>query len=113
MAKESFIEKFARENELVDERNIITCADITCSNGNNGRAWIFLKGSNVHLYECVGFNIGDYVETIDLKGITDFKSCKVILLHYMKFVSNGYNYKFTGFSQPSKIIAAFVESSNH
>ena len=72
--------------------------------------YAFLNGSKVHLYEPVGFTkLGDYIETIDMKEVSDFKSCKIILFHYIKFNFNGYKYKFSGFAQPSKVIAAFEE----
>ena len=68
MAKESFIEKFARENDLVDERNIITCAQISSSNGNYGMACTFVNGSKIHLYEPVGFTkVGDLLRLLILR----------------------------------------------
>ena len=110
MAKESFIEKFARENDLVDERNIITCAQISCSNGNYGMAGTFVNGSKIHLYEPVGFTkVGDYIETIDLKDVTDIKCCKIILFYSLKFKYNGYTYKFSQFPQPKKLFSAVEE----
>lgn len=110
MAKETLIERYARENGLVDDRRMTVCANITCSNGNRGMAYAFLNGSKVHLYEAIGFTkLGEHIETIDMKEVTDFKSCKIILLHYIKFKYNGYKYKFDGFAQPSKVIAAFEE----
>ena len=110
MAKETLIEKYARENGLVDERRMTIYAEVSCSNGNNGVAYAFLNGSKIHLYEPIGFTkLGDYIETIDMKEATDIKSCKIILFHYIKFKYNGYTYKFSKFAQPKKVIAAIEE----
>lgn len=33
-----------REEKLIDDREIAFVADVTCTNGNRGRAWFFLNG---------------------------------------------------------------------
>ena len=35
-----------RADNLIDDREIAFVADITCTNGNSGRAWFFLNGDD-------------------------------------------------------------------
>ena len=110
MAKENPTVKFAKENGLIDEREIINVADIACTNGNDGRAWIFINGSDMHLFELIGFSrIGECVETIDLKNAEILKSRRFILAPSLNLKYNGYTYKIINFSQPKKFIEAVRE----
>ena len=81
-----------REDNLIDDREIAFVADITCTNGNRGRAWFFLNGCMLHLYEMVGMaDRGEHIETLNLKG-------------------DGEIYTFKGFAQAKKVIACITES---
>ena len=58
-----------REQKLIDDREIAAVADITCTNGNAGRAWFFLNGKQLYLYEMVGMGkCGDCIETVRGRG---------------------------------------------
>lgn len=112
MAENQFM-KNAHEKGLVDEREIALVADITCTNGNQGRAWFFLNGSILSLYELRGMaNMGDLVETIDLKQAEFLKGSSFVLHSYLKFRYQGNTYHMTGFAQAKKVLEAFRESCN-
>lgn len=110
MAAENLFMKNAKEKGLIDEREIAFAADITCTNGNRGRAWFFLNGSTLYLYEMAGFaDLGAHVETIDLKNATFIKASSFVLNTWLKFQYNGYTYSMKGFAQAKKVIDAIKE----
>ncbi len=112
MAENQFM-KDAHDKGLIDEREIALAADITCTNGNRGRAWFFLNGSILSLYELRGIaQIGDLVETINLSQAEFLKGSSFILNSYLKFRYQGNTYRMTGFAQAKKVLEAFKESCN-
>ncbi len=111
MAKENLFMKNAKEMNLIDEREIAVAADIVCTNGNSGRAWVFLNGSVMQLYELAGLaDLGDHVETLDLKNAQLLKASSFVLGTSMKLAYNGHTYTFKGFAQAKKVIEAVRES---
>ena len=111
MAKENLFLKNAKEKNLIDEREIVVVADISCTNGNNGRAWVFLNGSTMQLFEMAGFaDLGSHVETIELKNAKLLKTSCFVLGSSMKLLYNGHTYVFKGFAQAKKFIEAVKES---
>lgn len=111
MAKENIFMNNAREKGLVDEREIAVVADITCTNGNSGRAWVFLNGSMLQLYEVVGFaDIGEHIEALDLKNAEVLKASSFALYTFLKLKCNGQTYSLKGFAQAKKVIDAVKES---
>lgn len=111
MAKENLFMKNAAEKGLIDDREIAVAADITCTNGNRGRAWVFLNGSIMQLYELAGLaDLGDHVETLDLKDAKLIKTSSFVLNTSMKLEYKGHTYTFKGFSQAKKVIEAVKES---
>ena len=92
MAKENKLLIKAHEMGLLDERDVAVVADITCTNGNRGRAFFFLNKNLMYLYELRGFaDFGAHVETLDLNP-------------NMKLEFGGHTYKFVGFAQPKWVI---------
>ena len=60
-----FMDSLRAEN-LIDDREIAFVADITCTNGNRGRAWFFLNDRSLNLYEMTGLaSYGACIETLD------------------------------------------------
>ena len=111
MASENLFMKNAREKGLIDEREIALVADVVSSNGNSGRAWCFLNGSIMNLYAMAGFaNLGDHVETLDLKNGKFIKASSFPLYTYLKIECGGHTYMLKGFAQAKKVIAAVRES---
>lgn len=111
MAKENLFMKNAKEKGLIDEREIAVAADIACTNGNRGRAWVFINGSMLHLYELAGLaEIGAHVESLDLKDVQVLKASSFVLNPFLKLSYNGQTYSFKGFAQAKKVIEAIKES---
>lgn len=111
MAKENLFMKNAMEKGLIDGREIAVAADIVCTNGNNGRAWVFLNGSVMQLYELAGLaDLGAHVETLDLKDAELIKASSFVLGSSMKLKYKGNVYTFKGFAQAKKVIEAVRES---
>ena len=111
MAKENLFMKNAMEKGLIDRREIAVAADVICTNGNSGRAWVFLNGSVMQLYELAGLaDLGDHVETLDLKNAEFLKASSFALYTYLKLKYNGHTYTFKGFAQAKKVIEAVQES---
>lgn len=111
MAKENLFMKEAKEKGLIDSREIAFAADVTCSNGTSGRAWFFLNGSTLHLYELIGLSgIGEHVESLELKGAEVLKASSFALRTLLKLNCEGKVYTFTGFAQAKKVIEAIKES---
>lgn len=107
MATENLFMKNAREKGLIDEREIAVAADITCTNGNRGRAWVFVNGSTMYLYELAGLaDIGGHVETLELKDAQFIKGSSFVLHTTMKVLYAGNTYSFQGFAQAKKVIEA-------
>ena len=107
-----FMDSLRAEN-LIDDREIAFVADITCTNGNRGRAWFFLNGSLLHLYEMTGFaSRGACIETLDLKGAEVLKASSFVLNTSLKLKCNGHMYTFKGFAQAKKVIACITDSCN-
>lgn len=105
MAKENLFLKNAHEMGLIDEREIAFAADITCTNGNRGRAWFFLNGTVMYLYEMAGFaDLGDLVETLELKNAKFIKGSTFLLNTNMKLEYAGHTYVFKNFAQPKRVI---------
>lgn len=111
MAKENLFMKNAMEKGLIDAREIAVAADITCTNGNSGRAWVFLNGSVMQLYELAGLaDLGAHVETLNLKNAELLKASSFVLGSSLKLKYNGNVYTFKGFAQAKKVIEAVRES---
>lgn len=107
MAKENTFLKNAREKGLIDEREIAVVADVSCTNGNVGRAWVFLNGSTMYLYELVGLaNLGAYVESLELTKAEVLKSSSFVLGSSLKLKYNEQYYTFKGFAQAKSVIEA-------
>ena len=100
-----------RADILVDAREIAFVADITCTNGNGGRAWFFLNGSTLYLYEMTGMvSRGACIETLDLKGAEVLKASSFVLGSSLKLKCSNEVYTFKGFAQAKKVIACITES---
>ena len=114
MATENPFMNSLRENNLIDDREIAFVADDTCTNGNRGRAWFFLNGSKLHLYEMAGLAAcGAHIETLELKDAQILKASSFVLNSSLKLKCNGETYTFKGFAQAKKVIACITESCNH
>lgn len=100
-----------REEKLIDDREIAFVADVTCTNGNRGRAWFFLNGCMLHLYEMVGIaERGEHIESINLKGAEVLKASSFVLGSSLKLNYNGEIYTLKGFAQAKKVISCITES---
>ena len=111
MAKENLFLKKAHEMDLLDERDIAVCADITCTNGNAGRAWVFLNGSKLFLYEMRGMaDMGELVEVLDLSQAVYLKSSTFLLNTYLSLTYGGHTYKFKNFAQSKRVIECIREA---
>ena len=105
MAKENKLLNKAHEMGLLDERDVAVVADITCTNGNRGRAFFFLNKNLMYLYELRGFaDFGAHVETLDLNHTKFIKGSSFLLNPNMKLEFGGHTYKFVGFAQPKWVI---------
>lgn len=106
MAENPFL-KDARDKHLIDDREIAFMADITCSGGNQGRAWFFLNGSRLSLYTCVGMGgLGEYVEELDLRKARFLKASGFVLNTWLKFQYGSDTYTFKGFAQGKRVVEA-------
>lgn len=111
MAKENLFLKKAHEMNLLDERDLCYGVDVVCSNGNRGRAWFFVNGNLMFLYEMRGLaDMGACIETLDLNKTKFVKGSSFLLNPNMVLQYAGNTYKITGFAQPKRIIEAFKES---
>ena len=111
MATENPFMNALREQNLIDDREIAFVADITCTNGNAGRAWFFLNGKQLHLYEMVGMaQCGDRIETLNLSNAEVLKASSFVLATSLKLKCSGEIYTFKGFAQAKKVIACITES---
>jgi hypothetical protein len=109
--KENVFMKNALEKGLVDDRQIAVVADISCTNGNRGRAYVFVNGDTLHLYELRRLvDLGEHVESIDLKKAKIIKSSSFVLHTYLKLEYNGYTYHFQGFAM-AKIFLDAVKAN--
>ena len=105
MAKENLFLKKAHEMGLLDERDLAFAADITCTNGNSGRAWFFVNGRKMFLYEMVGMaDMGACIETLDLNQTKFVKGSGFVLNTHMTLQYGGETYKFKGFAQGKRVI---------
>jgi len=105
MAKENLFLKKAHEMGLLDERDLAFAADITCTNGNSGRAWFFINKNQMFLYEMVGMaDMGRCIETLDLTRTKFVKGSGFVLNTHMTLSFNGETYKFKGFAQGKRVI---------
>ena len=111
MAKENLFLKDLKSRGLIDDREIVVMADISSTNGNRGRAFVLLKGTNLFLYEAAGIAaLGDLVEMIDLRKAKFIKGSTFVLRTMLKLSCNGFTYSFQGFAQAAKFIDAVKES---
>ena len=111
MATENPFMNSLKEKNLIDDREIAFAADVVCTNGNRGRAWFFLNGSQLHLYEMTGMAAcGEHIETLNLKGAEVLKASSFVLGSSLKLKCNNEVYTFKGFAQAKKVIACITES---
>ena len=111
MAAENLFMKNLKERGLVDDREVAAMADISCTNGNRGRAFALLSGTTLYLYEPAGFaELGDHVETLELKEAKFLKASSFPLYTYLKLEYKGHTYTFKGFGQAAKFIEAIKGS---
>lgn len=96
---------------LVDERKIAFVADITCSNGNRGRALLFLNGTILSFCEMRGLTqIGELLEAIELKQAEFIKGSSFVLNSYLKFSYQGNTYRMSGFAQAKTVLEEIRKS---
>lgn len=101
----------ARQRGVIDSREISAMADITCSNGNGGRAWILLNGKDLFICENIfPVGLGETLEVIHLEEAEMIKSSSFVLHSYMKLKYQGNTYLFKGFAQAKRVIAAITEA---
>ena len=111
MARENLFMKKAHEMGIIDERELAFAADIACTNGNRGRAWFFINGSKLFLYEMLGMaDMGRCIETLDLDRTKFVKGSGFVLHTHMTLEHSGYTYKFQGFAQGKRVIEVMKES---
>ena len=111
MAKENLFLKNLKERNLIDDREIAVMADVSATNGNCGRAFVLLNGAELSFYIPAGIaELGELVETIDLKNAKFIKGSSFVLHTTMKLECNGVIYSLRGFAQASMFIDA-VKSS--
>ena len=111
MATENPFMNSLNEKNLIDDREIAFVADVICTNGNCGRAWFFLNGSMLHLYEMTGMAAwGEHIETLDLKNAEVIKASSFVLGSSLKLKCNNEVYTFKGFAQAKKVIACITQS---
>lgn len=111
MAKENVNLKQWKELGLVDDRGIAVVADISCTNGNGGRAFVFINGTTMYIHELQGFsNVGQRVETLDLTKAKFVKSCSFILASSLILVYGLHRYKFENFGIAKQFIGAAREA---
>ena len=110
MAENLFL-KNAHDRGLIDDREIAFMADIVCTNGNSGRAFCFLNGTELRIYEAAGIaETGEHIETLDLKEGEFLKGSSFVLHTYMKLRHHGETYSMQGFTQAKKVITAIQNS---
>jgi hypothetical protein len=111
MAKENMFLKKAHELGLLDERDLAFAADSVCTNGNRGRAWFFINGSKMFLYEMAGMaDMGDCIEVLDLSRTKFVKGSGFVLHTHMTLEFGGHTYKFQGFAQGKRVIQVMQDS---
>lgn len=111
MAKENLFLKEMKERGLIDHREVAAMADVFCTNGNGGRAFVLLSGTTLHLYAAAGIAaLGDLIEVIDLRDASFLKGSTFPLHTSMKLQYRGNTYSFRGFTQAAKFIGAIKES---
>ena len=107
MAKENVFLKNLKEQNLIDDREIVVMADVSATNGNRGRAFVLLNGTELSFYAAAGFaELGQLIEAIDLKQAKFLKGSSFILHTTMKLECNGVVYSLQGFSQAAMFIEA-------
>ena len=111
MAKENLFLKKAHEMGLLDERDLAFAADIVSTNGNQGRAWFFINGNQLFLYEMLGLaDMGRCIEVLDLNKTQFVKGSGFVLHTHMTLQFGGHTYKFQGFAQGKRVIEVMKES---
>ncbi len=107
MAKENLFLKNLKERNLIDDREIAVMADVSATNGNRGRAFVLLNGTELSFYEPAGFaDLGELIETIDLKQARFLKGSSFILHTTLKLECAGIVYSLQGFTQAAMFIEA-------
>ena len=107
MAKENLFLKNLKERNLIDDREIVVMADVSASNGNRGRAFVLLNGTELPFYVPAGFaELGQLIETIDLKQAKFLKGSSFILHTTLKLECGGTTYALQGFAQAAQFIEA-------
>lgn len=105
MAKENLFLKKAHEMGLLDSEEIAFAADITCTNGNRGRAWFFLNENKLFLYEMTGMaDMGECIEILDLNKAQFVKGSGFVLNTHMTLTHGGEKYVFKGFAQGKRVV---------
>lgn len=111
MAKENLFLKNAHALGLLDERDLCFGVDVICTNGNRGRAWFFVNGSTMYLYEMTGLtSMGDCIEILDLRKTRFVKGSSFLLNPNMTLEFGGHTYKISGFAQPKWVIEEFKKT---
>jgi hypothetical protein len=111
MATENVFLKNLKAQNLIDDRQIVVMADVSATNGNRGRAFVLLNGTELSFYEPAGFaDLGEWIETIDLKQAKFMKGSSFILHTSLKLECGGVVYSIQGFSQAAMFINAVKES---
>ena len=98
---------------LLDERKLVLAANAKrLPNGEFGLVELFLNGHNLDVYDVdICQNLGERLYSIDLREISELKTCGVMFFAYLKFNYRGYKYKFVDFAAAKDFLQGVYDSA--
>jgi hypothetical protein len=112
MAKENkFLEDLKAQN-LVDERELVTVADINCTNGNNWRGWVCIHGTTMRLFSMTfpACKLDELIDEIELPEARLIKTFGIVPFTLIKFQYQSHTYRIEHFSKTKEFIQTMKET---
>ena len=106
MAKENkFLIELKAQN-LIDDRELVTVADINCTNGNNWRGYVCIHDTTMRLFSMTfpACTLDELIDEIELPEVKLIKTFGIVPFTLIKFQYQGYTYRIEHFSKTKELI---------
>ena len=106
MAKENKFLIDLKNRNIIDDRELVTVADITCTNGNHWRGYVCINDTTMSLFSMTfpACTLNELIDFIELREAKLVKSFGIVPFTLIKFTYRGHTYRIEHFSKTKEFI---------
>lgn len=112
MAKENTFLKDLKERGLIDDRELVTVADINCTNGNYWRGYVFINGTTMRLFSMTfpACALDELVDEIALPEAKLVKTFGIVPFTLITFQYQDNTYRIEHFSKTKEFLQTMKDT---